>query len=219
MPSRRVRRCTVHQAVGCFALMTSLLLASAISDGRSLVVLKPHSLLLGAGGTATAAREAFGSSRYGVGGFQDTNGWRWAEKEHYLQVHGCAEHVRLGQAIKACLLASVACSSAVVVASLFATSRKRICRHLGVVSLVLNVVLCILTVAPDIIVWQLYTESYPCAAFELRLRDVFTVNYAWPTLLTAPVLPCISTALLLITNNRSDEYPVVSLTRSRWSAR
>ncbi|KAJ9465935.1 hypothetical protein DIPPA_20100 [Diplonema papillatum] len=182
--------------VGASASMCAVMLSAALSDGRSLF--KIDSFVGMPGGSAEYGK------RYAVGISHDANGRDWDDADNLFEMLGCREHQRRLKLVLAFSALAGACAVTSMLGSIIgAAYRKHV---FGYISLASNILAFITLLIAMSVGWALYDLEFPCADFDLTVKDHFKVSYG-------PIFLVVVTALFLLNSVSLVSTPYLR----RWS--
>ena len=162
----------LHSIAASLAGVAAVLLAGAITDGRSLV-------------------EADADGVYGIGLYHDSNGRRWDEEKH--AAHNCSDLKGVGQGALASSLTALVMTGFSVLVHAFGASAENGQRCLAVTTLFFNV-LAVLAFATASALSLMFYHQGVC---NVQVRDKFGLNYG-PFVLIADTLVMIVCAVLSV---------------------
>ena len=163
----------LHAVAASLAAAAAVLLAGAITDGRSLV-------------------EADLDGVYGMGLYHDTNGRQWEDSLH--GAHGCSELKRRGQGTLGCSLIAIVMAGLSVFFHAFGASAENGQRCLAVVTLCFNVCAALSFVASSVLAGLFYTKEF-C---NVKVKDHFSLNYGLYVLVFGSVALTVCTVLSVV---------------------
>ena len=143
----------LHSIAAPVAGVAAVLLAGAITDGRSLV-------------------EADSDGVYGIGLYHDSNGRRWDEEKH--AAHNCSDLKGVGQGALASSLTALVMTGFSVFAHAFGASAESSPRCLAVLALSFNVLAVLAFATASALAWVFYEKEF-C---NVKVRDKYGVRYA-----------------------------------------
>ena len=163
----------LHAVAASLAAAAAVLLAGAITDGRSLV-------------------EADLDGVYGMGLYHDTNGRQWEDSLH--GAHGCSELKGTGQgAVGSALIAMIMTGLSVFFHTLGASAENGQ-RCLSITTVVFNVLAVFAFVASSVLAGLFYTKEF-C---NVKVKDHFSLNYGLYVLVFGSVALTVCTVLSVV---------------------
>eukprot|EP00754_Rhynchopus_humris_P026063 Rhum_TRINITY_DN14988_c0_g1::Rhum_TRINITY_DN14988_c0_g1_i11::g.131408::m.131408 len=153
----------LHSIAASLAAVSGVLLAGAITDGRSLV-------------------EADLNDVYGMGIYQDTRGYTWDDSKH--GAHACSEMKRIGQGILAFSIIAIIMIGLSVLVHTLAAAAQNHQKGLAITTLCLNVCAAVSCFIAWVLAATLYTKEF-CVG--LKLKDHFSLQYGLYVLVVGSV--------------------------------
>ena len=165
----------LHSIAASLAAVSGVLLAGAITDGRSFV-------------------EADLDGVYGMGLYQDTRGYTWSDEKHGLS--GCAEMKRMGQGVLAFTIIAILMIGLSVLVHTLAAAAQNHQKSLAITTLCLNICAAVSCFIAWVLAATLYTKEF-CAA-GLKLKDHFGLQYGLYVLVFGSVAMCFCAGFSLV---------------------
>eukprot|EP00754_Rhynchopus_humris_P026061 Rhum_TRINITY_DN14988_c0_g1::Rhum_TRINITY_DN14988_c0_g1_i1::g.131376::m.131376 len=163
----------LHAIAASLAAAAAVLLAGAITDGRSLI-------------------EADLDGVYGMGLYHDTNGHQWPDSKH--GAYGCSELKRTGQGAAGTAIFAMIMTGLSVFFHTLGASAENGQRCLSITTVCLNILAMLAFVASSVLVGLFYTKEF-C---NVKVKDHFSLNYGMYVLVFGSVVMTVCSVLSLV---------------------
>ncbi|KAJ9465940.1 hypothetical protein DIPPA_20088 [Diplonema papillatum] len=187
-----------HLAVGFLSMVSAAMLAAVLADGRSMYVIEEPG--------AMPLTNTTGVGRYGFGTFYDSDGYSWGDSETFIRTHECDEHKRRFNLLKSGCIISILAAGTGIFFSLLGAARFR--RVFGILSVVGNATLFVMSVIAMAVGWALWAGAFDCGGGSFRIKDNFDVSYGPFFLVACFVLAIVNLAILIASGALREQQPV-----------
>ena len=144
-----------HVVSGSLSLLIIVGVAAMLADGRSLIRAEA------AVGDRAYFKVHVSDEYYGIGVSKDSNGRQWTNELHFVELHGCDEHRKIGQSIMAFCICTVVFATFTVLCNLLGSYNGR--GIAGVLAAALSVGMALFTVIGFSLGAAFYDKRYNCS--------------------------------------------------------